>query len=243
MSARKSTCSSVSSVRDLVDGRVRERHAGVLGLQAVDQVAEDPAAAAGALAVVALAAEAAAATRVMQETSTRSPTASVVTAAPDSMIVADRLVTEDRPGCHLGHVALEDVQVGAADGGRVDADDHVRWLLNHRVGHGLPCLLRPVRDTRAPSWRLLYSGTATLGWPTASRIRVRPDGARGLLLMCAALGGDEDRSHYPVFTGGDLMSGPILVAERVRKVYRSGGTDVLASRDSTSPCRKASSSL
>jgi putative ABC transport system ATP-binding protein len=32
----------------------------------------------------------------------------------------------------------------------------------------------------------------------------------------------------PVLTGGDLMSRPILVAEGVRKVYRSGGTDVLA---------------
>jgi putative ABC transport system ATP-binding protein len=31
-----------------------------------------------------------------------------------------------------------------------------------------------------------------------------------------------------VFIGGDLMPGPILRAEGVRKVYRSGGTDVLA---------------
>ena len=48
---------------DLVDRRLRERDAGVLCLEAVDQVAEDPAAAAGALAVMALTAVAAAATR------------------------------------------------------------------------------------------------------------------------------------------------------------------------------------
>ena len=47
-------------LRHLVDRRVRERHPCVLGLKPVDQVAEDPAAAAGAEAVVALLAEAAA---------------------------------------------------------------------------------------------------------------------------------------------------------------------------------------
>ena len=48
------------ALRHLVDRGVGERHACVLGLEAVDQVAEDPAAAAGAEAVVALLAEAAA---------------------------------------------------------------------------------------------------------------------------------------------------------------------------------------
>ena len=51
------------AVRDLVDRGVRERHARELGLEPVDQVAEDPAAAAGAEAVVALLAEAAAPAR------------------------------------------------------------------------------------------------------------------------------------------------------------------------------------
>ena len=50
-------------LRHLVDGGVRERDARVLGLEPVDQVAEDPAASAGAEAVVALLAEAAAAAR------------------------------------------------------------------------------------------------------------------------------------------------------------------------------------
>ena len=48
---------------DLVDRSVRERYPRVLGLEAVDQVAEDPAAAAGAEPVVALLAEAAASAR------------------------------------------------------------------------------------------------------------------------------------------------------------------------------------
>ena len=37
MSARNSTCSSLESLGHLVDGGVGERHAGVLGLQPVDQ--------------------------------------------------------------------------------------------------------------------------------------------------------------------------------------------------------------
>ena len=48
---------------DLVHGGVGERHPGILGLQPVDEVTEDPAATTAAEAVVALAAEAAAATR------------------------------------------------------------------------------------------------------------------------------------------------------------------------------------
>ena len=47
----------------LVHGRVGERHSRVLGLQPVDQVAEDPAASAGAQAVMALLAEPTAAAR------------------------------------------------------------------------------------------------------------------------------------------------------------------------------------
>ena len=75
---------------------------------------------------------------VMHETSTRSPGAIVVTAGADLDDRADGLVPEDRAGLHLGDVALEDVQIGAADRGRVDPDDRVRRLENRRVGHGLP---------------------------------------------------------------------------------------------------------
>src|SRR5262245_18057291 len=57
---------------------------------------------------------------------------------PDLDDRPDRLMTEDRARLHLGNIALEDVQVGAADGRGVDADDCVRRLLDHRVGHVLP---------------------------------------------------------------------------------------------------------
>ena len=57
MSASISICSSVTPGGHRVGRGVGERDPDVLGLGAVDQVAEDPAAAAEALAVAALAAE------------------------------------------------------------------------------------------------------------------------------------------------------------------------------------------
>ena len=63
MSARNSTCFVRELVRHLVDGGVGEGNSGVLGLETVDQVAEDPAASARAEAVPRLLAEAAAAAR------------------------------------------------------------------------------------------------------------------------------------------------------------------------------------
>src|SRR5687768_18189223 len=42
----------------------------------------------------------------------------------------DRFVAEDRARLHRGDVALEDVQVGPADRGGVDPNDHVRRLLD-----------------------------------------------------------------------------------------------------------------
>src|SRR5262249_22356869 len=62
---------------------------------------------------------------------------------------ADGLVAENGAGPHLGYVPLEDVQVGAADGGRVDADDGVRRLLDRRVPDRVPRpLTGPVVDER-----------------------------------------------------------------------------------------------
>ena len=63
MSARKRTCSSLSSSGTLWTDVSANGHAGELRLQPVDQVAEDPTAAAHAQAVVALVAEAAAPAR------------------------------------------------------------------------------------------------------------------------------------------------------------------------------------
>jgi hypothetical protein len=53
---------------------------------------------------------------------------------------ADRLVSEDPTGVHGGDVPVQDVQVGPADRGGVDADDDVGGFLDSRVGHVLPRL-------------------------------------------------------------------------------------------------------
>jgi hypothetical protein len=128
--------------RKLVHGGIRERHSRILRLQAVDQVAEDPTAAAGAEAVAALLAE---------------PAATAGRDARDKHAVAfgergdcvaglddrsDGLVAEDAAWLDLRDIAFQDVQVGAADRRRVDSDDGVGGLLNHGVGHGFPGPLR-----------------------------------------------------------------------------------------------------
>ena len=113
-------------IGDLVDGVVGERDARVLGLEAVDQVAEDPAATAEALSVAALLAEAAA--PAGGHAGEQDPVAGGHRGdgRADLLDGADGLVAEDRAGRGLGHVALEDVQVGAADRGGVDAHDRRR---------------------------------------------------------------------------------------------------------------------
>ena len=68
----------------------------------------------------------------MQDTSTRSPTLDAAHSVADRSDRADCLVTEDPSVGHRGHVALEDVQVGTADRGRVDADDRVGAVDDHR---------------------------------------------------------------------------------------------------------------
>jgi hypothetical protein len=75
----------------------------------------------------------------MHDTSTRSPGSRVVTASPILDDCADGPVAEDRPP-DLGDVALEDVEVGAADRGRVDADDRVGRI--PMVGSGFSSQLR-----------------------------------------------------------------------------------------------------
>ena len=110
---------------DLVEAVVGERDAGQLGLGAVDQVAEDPAAAALALPVHPLAAvEAAPAGPDTGRPGRGRPGGRSRPASPVSTTVP----TASWPRVRLlagGHVALEDVQVGAADGGGVDLDDRV----------------------------------------------------------------------------------------------------------------------
>ena len=59
-------------------------------------------------------------------------------AGADLLDDADALVAEDAAGLHGRHVALEDVQVGAADRGRRDPD--------HRIGRRLQDRTWPVLD-------------------------------------------------------------------------------------------------
>ena len=102
-------------VWNLVDRRVRERHTGELGLQAVDQMAEDPAATAGAEAVVALLAEAAAPARGDARDEHAVAGRNRRDGRTDLDDGADGLVPENRSRLHLRDISLEDVQVGTAD--------------------------------------------------------------------------------------------------------------------------------
>jgi hypothetical protein len=170
-------------VRHLVDGCVGERDAGVLRLQAVDQVAEDPAPAAGAEAVPALLAEAAATAR--RDARDEDPVAGldVRDGRADLDDRPDRLVAEDRPRHDLGHVSLEDVEISATDRRRVDADDGVGRLDDRRVRHGLPGpLARPAVDERFhdASFRVASRGASRRHVaPASEEARRRPAGIRG----------------------------------------------------------------
>ena len=99
----------------LVDGVVGERHPRVLGLESVDHVPEDPAAAAQALAVAGLLAEAAAPAGADARHQHAVADSDARHAGADLLDGADRLVAEHASRAALGHVALEDVQVGPAD--------------------------------------------------------------------------------------------------------------------------------
>src|SRR4029077_1651885 len=97
---------------------------------------------------------------------------------------ADGLVTEDRARLDLGDVALEDVEVCAADRGRVDADDCVGWILNGRVGLLFPSAKpRPVVDEclHGSSFR------SSRAWPT--------------LVSRASAGSRKRRAGFPHPTG------------------------------------------
>jgi hypothetical protein len=130
------------------------RHPHGLRLGAVDEVAEDPADPADGLAVrrhASLAVPAAAAFRdgrdqhaITDRESLDRPT--------DLGDGADSFMTEDAALGDRGDIALEDVQVGAADRSGVDPHHHVRRFLDRRVRNLFPCLLPgPVIDQRLHS--------------------------------------------------------------------------------------------
>ena len=113
----------------------------ILGLHAVDLVAEDPAATAEALAVAADAAVAAGAARGDAGGEHAVAGGERVDAAADVHDGADRFVAEDASGRDGGYVAAQDVQVGAADGDRVHLDDRVTGIDDGWVGNVRPRLV------------------------------------------------------------------------------------------------------
>ena len=60
--------------------------------------------------------------------------------AADGLDGADRFVAEDPPVGHRGHVALQNVQIGAADRHGVDPDDRVGVRDDARLRHLFPGL-------------------------------------------------------------------------------------------------------
>ena len=137
MSASRTTCSSVRLVGDLRQVRLGVRDEQVLGLRAVDRVAEPPAA--DRLVPVAVAAlgevpgEAGAALAARRDRADQHPVADLVAGDARAQLVdhADRLVADDQAGPHRV-LAAEDVQVGAADRRQRDADHR----LARRRGEG-----------------------------------------------------------------------------------------------------------
>ena len=112
----------------------------------------------------------------MQETSTRSPTRTFFTPGADLVDGADGLVAEDPAVGDGGHVAFEDVQVGAADRHRVDAHDRVGVVLDDRVRDFLPALVARVRGTRERAWRLASSFAESAARSFSTLVRHLDDG-------------------------------------------------------------------
>ena len=97
------------ALRDLVHGVVGERHSGELGLNAVDQMTEDPAPAVQAL--TELRRTAIAATAACRDAGEQDlvPLGDGLHAGSRLDDSPDGFVAEDPPGGHLRNVALEDV--------------------------------------------------------------------------------------------------------------------------------------
>ncbi len=88
----------------------------------------------------------------------------------DRLDDTDTLVAQGAPGLDGGHIALEDVQIGAAEGGVGDAHHGIRGMLDARLGFVLPDpLARPVIDE-------CFHGSLS---PMGAGRRVDPRPARG----------------------------------------------------------------
>jgi hypothetical protein len=117
---------------------VRKRDTCVFGLKAVDEVAEDPATAACALAIAGLLAEPAAAARGDAGNQDVVSDLKLGDAGACLDNGAHRFVAEDGPWLARRHVTFEDVKVASANRGGVDLDDGVGRRLDGRVGYGVP---------------------------------------------------------------------------------------------------------
>ena len=153
------------AVRQLVERVVGERDADQLGLRAVDEVTEDPADAGRALvgeAVRRVAAATVGADAARADARDDDAVAGDVVAdrGADSHDGSDSLVPEDPALGDGGNVALEDVQVGSADGRGVDAHDGVRGVGENGVGNLVPALpARTVVDECLhEGLRMLFAG-------------------------------------------------------------------------------------
>jgi hypothetical protein len=124
-----------------VGGGVRERHPDILGLRAVDLVAQDPPAAPEALARVTFAAEPAGPARGDAGDQDTVPGADRLDPGAHGLDGPYSLMTEDPAVGHRRNVSLEDVQVRAADRDGVDADDRVGVGDDLWLGHVFPGLL------------------------------------------------------------------------------------------------------
>ena len=120
---------------------VGKRHAHVLGLGPVDQMAQDPAAAPEALTEATLPTEPARTTRGDARDQHPVPDRHVLHPGTNRLDRADGLVPEDAPVGDRGNVALEDVEVRAADRHGIDSYDGIGVVDDGRLGHLLPRLL------------------------------------------------------------------------------------------------------
>ena len=111
---------------------------------------------------------------VMQEISTCRPVVNAGDRRAHLLDDADALVPEDPAVGHRRHVALQDVQVGAADGGGRDPDDGVGRLLDRRPGLAPPRRACRARGRPAPS--------------SSRRLGLRPFAQPILLLSTPSLG-------------------------------------------------------
>jgi hypothetical protein len=95
---------------------------------------------------------------------------------PDFDHFAHELVAKDVAVLHAGHEAIEEVQVGAADGAARDFDDRIARMLDRRVGYAVAAdilLAMPAKRSHRASGsdaRGHAKNGPTEGWPrTLSR--------------------------------------------------------------------------